>query len=897
MNALCWYHWLIVILPVSAVLWLAFWCRRYSRGVADFLSAGRVAGRYVISVAGLMEVMCVLGIVAGYEATYQTGFAMGYWGNLLLPVGVFLGLCGWVSYRFRETCAMSGGQFLEMRYSRPFRVFATFVRVTAELLANCIGPAVAARFFIYLLGLPHRVHVCGAEVSMFVVLLVVCISLALAVTLAGGRISLIVTDCVQGLMSYPIFVIFAVFILTNLSWSDQIAPVMGDRVHGESFLSPYDIRNLRDFNAFALVVSVFGRFFGAIWLGNDTSTTARTPHEQKMAGILGTWRGGFSGIFSMLLVIFCMTVLNHRDFSGKAHEIRQSVAIRVIDQIFTDEAVSSAIKNSITNIPEHVHVIAGRDAKPLFDDAAREIADCRDAVKALDRSISEEFKKIDRLERGSGTPGSSAAIAAARGEIARLRAEQAGVSARIGAYESAYFTPGKDMPADVAAADPALAAAYAEARAGAREATFEPLARGANPDTLYQKAVLDAIHCAVPDEAAGNQKFQNFRSTYNQMMLPGCMRKFFPPALLALFIMLMILMMVSTDDSRIFNSSSTIVQDLIIPFFKTPPSPERHVGLIKIFTVVVGVIFFLGSLFMTNLDFLNLFLTIVISIWGGGAGAVVVFGLYSRRGTTAGAYASIIAGGGSSVLGMLVQRNWADAVFPWLDGHGLAAGLRDLLAAASGPFQPWIDWDVPMREGINAFAVKFPVNSTEISFIAMLMGIAFYWIVSLLDHAITKRPNFNLERMLHRGVYNTDPDKIDVKIKLTWKRLLECFVSITPDYTKGDRVITWAMFFYSIVYQFLFAFVAVAVWNIISPWPAEYWAKYFLWTMLIVPCAAATVTTVWFLWGGIRDMKALFRDLDARKRNALDNGMVEGNVSLADREIFARREKEANEKK
>ena len=48
-------------------------------------------------------------------------------------------------------------------------------------------------------------------------------------------------------------------------------------------------------------------------------------------------------------------------------------------------------------------------------------------------------------------------------------------------------------------------------------------------------------------------------------------------------------------------------------------------------------------------------------------------------------------------------------------------------------------------------------------------------------------------------------------------------------------------------------------------------------------------STVWFLWGGIADTIALFRDLSKRKDNPLDNGMVEGHLSLADKaELEAR---------
>ncbi|MBO7327194.1 MAG: hypothetical protein J6W00_00310 [Lentisphaeria bacterium] len=53
-----------------------------------------------------------------------------------------------------------------------------------------------------------------------------------------------------------------------------------------------------------------------------------------------------------------------------------------------------------------------------------------------------------------------------------------------------------------------------------------------------------------------------------------------------------------------------------------------------------------------------------------------------------------------------------------------------------------------------------------------------------------------------------------------------------------------------------------------------------------VPLVAAVVTTVWFIFGGIRDMRQLFKDLSNRLENPLDNGQVEGEISLADSASF-----------
>ena len=66
---------------------------------------------------------------------------------------------------------------------------------------------------------------------------------------------------------------------------------------------------------------------------------------------------------------------------------------------------------------------------------------------------------------------------------------------------------------------------------------------------------------------------------------------------------------------------------------------------------------------------------------------------------------------------------------------------------------------------------------------------------------------------------------------------------------------------------------------------------------MVVGCVVAMISMVWFLIGGIVDMRRMFRDLAVRTQvNDLDNGMVEGNVSLADKAAFAKLEQKEREK-
>ena len=176
--------------------------------------------------------------------------------------------------------------------------------------------------------------------------------------------------------------------------------------------------------------------------------------------------------------------------------------------------------------------------------------------------------------------------------------------------------------------------------------------------------------------------------------------------------------------------------------------------------------------------------------------------------------------------------------------------------------------------------IKCPINSYEWYFITMVVSLIMYFLFSALSRP--EQP-FNLERMLHRGKYALDGQKPVVNSIWTRKNLFNRFIGINSEYTFWDKVIAWFYFGYSIIYRFFFTFIAVIIWNIFDPWPTAWWGMYFLITFLIVPGILAAIPAVWVTAGGVIDLRAMFRDLNNRVANHLDNGQVEGNMSLADK--------------
>ena len=228
-------------------------------------------------------------------------------------------------------------------------------------------------FFIYYLGLPHRIMICGISLPCYAIIVVMCLTLAMLIIWPAGRISLLVTDCFQGLLSYPIFVMIVGFILLKFSWNVDISPILWDRVPEQSFMNPYDVAQLRDFNIFALVVTLTSSILNrASWIGNDTTNSGRTPHEQKMAGILGSWRNGFSTMMMLLVAVLVYVFMNSGNFAEHDNsnrfrvtnnELRQRLSERVLDEVIEDRGRFAEVNSAVAALPDTHHVI-GKD-KPL----------------------------------------------------------------------------------------------------------------------------------------------------------------------------------------------------------------------------------------------------------------------------------------------------------------------------------------------------------------------------------------------------------------------------------------------------------------------------------------------------------------------------------------------------
>jgi SSS family solute:Na+ symporter len=317
--------WAIVLVILGVMMSGVLLSRGYMRSVADFLSAGRSAGRYILSISQWAAGLGAISIIAFLQMNYVAGFSMSWWGFTMNLVMMLIAVSGWVIYRFRETRCLTLAEFFERRYSRPFRVFAGLLAFLSGLINFGIFPAVGTRFFIHFCGLPPSVSLLGLGIPTFP--LVMLLGLALFFVFSGGQIVVIVTNFLQGLFVGTAFLLITLFLLALVGW-DQIFAALGTAPADASLINPFKTSQVKDFNFWYFLIGVFGNIYGTMsWQGTQGyNSSARTAHEAKMSGALSMWRGMSQGLFLMFVPIVAYTVMHHPEFVGLAARVDQSLS-------------------------------------------------------------------------------------------------------------------------------------------------------------------------------------------------------------------------------------------------------------------------------------------------------------------------------------------------------------------------------------------------------------------------------------------------------------------------------------------------------------------------------------------------------------------------------------------
>ena len=633
--------WSIVIIIFSFMIYSVVFSKKYMKSVADFLAAGRTAGRYLISIAMGMAMLGAISVVGEFQLFYKSGFCMKWWELSMALAILIVTVSGWIIYRFRQTRALTMAQFFEMRYSRNFRVFSGILAWISGIINFGIFPAVGARFFIYYTGLPINIPIFGIEIPTYILMMIFLLSIALFFVFAGGQIAVIVADFIQGVFTNAVFIIIILYFFFTLDWSQIFEALLkAQETPNASLINPFKTNQVDDFNFWYFIIGLIGFVYNFMsWQGQQAyNASARSAHEAKMAQVLGNWRNYPRNLFLVFIPVVAITVMYHPDFL------------------------------------------------PIADK----------------------------------------------------------VNAVLGTVSSTEIQ--------------------------------------------------------------------------TQIQVPLVLRFLLPTGLLGAFAAVMLSAFVSTHDTYLHSWGSIFIQDVIMPFRKKPFAPEQHIKVLRLSIIGVAIFIFFFSIFFKQSQNIYLFFAVTGAIFVGGAGSVIIGGLYWKRGTTTAAWSALITGSVIAIIGTILTSIYED----------------------------------------------FPVNGQWFWLFSMVGASLVYVIVSLFN----RKKVYNMDKLLHRGKYAIEGEMkvIDVVPAKGWKVL-----GIGKEFTRGDK------FIYILSYAWIFGwtliFIIGTIYGLSHDVPDSNWLSYWKYYVIIYALVSAVVV-VWFSIGGVIDMKSMFKQLSVMKRDDTDDGFV-----------------------
>jgi SSS family solute:Na+ symporter len=284
------------------------------------------------------------------------------------------------------------------------------------------------------------------------------------------------------------------------------------------------------------------------------------------------------------------------------------------------------------------------------------------------------------------------------------------------------------------------------------------------------------------------------------------------------FMAVMLMATIGTHNSYMHSWGSIFIQDVIMPFKKKPFEPTEHLRVLRLSIFGVCVFIFLFSLFFPMTDYIFLYFAITAAIFVGGSGAVIIGGLYWKRGTAAAAWSALIVGSVISVTGIILQQ-----IFP-----------------------------------------HFPINGQNFWGIAMGVSSLVYVLVSLLG----KRKDFDMDKMLHRGKYAIKEETVIVDAAPV-KGLK--MLGMGKEFTKGDKLIYLTAYTWTFIW--VVVFIIGTIFNLSGDVPDSSWMSFWK-TFVLINLSVSFFVIIWFTIGGIKDFREMLHRLNTMVRDHRDDGTV-----------------------
>jgi len=459
--------WVVVIGFFVVLITLGLYTRKFMRGVAGYLVAGRAMRKYLGYAAGDAADLGAISIVATMEMVYVGGPAILFMTLIGLSWGIFIGKTGFVVHRVRETKVMTIPQLYEMRYNKSVRIFAGVICAISGMINMGIFPIVAGRFFTYFGGLPAEFSLLGFSLPTIPTLTALLIAISISFTYFGGQVTVVVTDFIQAVVISVMFVMLGICAYRAVSWENI----------STSILASEDVKVL--LNPFATEGRFGLKYLVLMLVSSVASNIAWAPGMQKVISAASP-RDARLIMLLKNVQIFRLAGLSYCGLAAIA-----VMSLSGIDDFGVPEAV------------------AGLDVSPLIQK---------------------------------------------------------------------QMTP-----------------------------------------TILLARIL-------PVGVMG-------------LMFAGMMSAF-----------------ISTNDSYILSWAGVIVQDIICPLKKKPFSRKQHILVLRIFVILIGIFIFFFGVYYKPSETIVVFQMLSGTIYLAGASAILIFGVYWRRGNAYGAYSALIAGAAVPII-------------------------------------------------------------------------------------------------------------------------------------------------------------------------------------------------------------------------------------------------------
>ncbi|MCK4565320.1 MAG: hypothetical protein KAU94_11685 [Verrucomicrobia bacterium] len=796
------WDWAIVLGLLGLMTFAALSTRKYNKGVVDFLSAGRCARKYVLGVAEGLSCVGAITIVAWFEAFYRGGFSVAWWTMVTLLAQVVVAMSGWIAYRYRQTRAMTLAQILEMRYSKNFRVFAGFVIFISGTLNFGLFPAIAGRFFQYYFGWePVMYAMGGMEIDLVYAGIMAALTvIALFFVFAGGQITIMLTDFIQGTFANICLSIIVVFILLTVPWT-KIVDTIGQRDAVD--INPIvAVQSAEDFTTIK-ALAIEGVPSNEKYMFSDVTLKKLAAGELKMDKVIATITPStplLSGTDYSATFSYKAADDNQYTMVVMSKDGRQESETFVLPST-GGEAKETTLSFKSTNIGlcELFFVQGGAAATgfalttPVKIDVKKGQSMLNPFSSSGTKDFNWSFFLIQALvifwtyKAWQGTQGYySAAINAHE--------------ARMGGVVGNMRIMVQNMMLLII---PIAAYAILFDKAGSTVAT----------EVTERMAALPSV------------------TMQNQLRTTLVLTKLLPVGLIGAFAAVMMAAFIGTNGTYMHSWGSIFVQDIYMPMRrkKKALSPTEHFKTLKWAIAGVGIFAFFYSLFFEQSESILMYFALTGTIWLGGAGAVIALGLYWKRGTTAGAYTSILTGMVVAIVGFVCQRNW-------------------------------VAWT----------GVDFPLNSQYMMLVALVLSTVLYTIVSL----ITCREPHNMDKLLHRGEYAAEDstEKAKHSGKGKQKRTLLQLIGIDADFSFLDKILYIFVTSWSFIMSAIF--IIGLVLHKMGKMTLESWTSFWH-GYVIVAVSLGIITTIWFSIGGFVDLADLLKRLKHQSLDEHDDGSVE----------------------